>query len=46
MVDFLIAQADWGSQDLDIDKREELLETEWELWEMDEWGSLHLNCPF
>ncbi|MDX2271077.1 MAG: hypothetical protein NW237_03895 [Cyanobacteriota bacterium] len=46
MVDFLVAQAEWGSVELESNQREELLEAEWELWEIDEWGSLPFDCPF
>ncbi|MDX2271021.1 MAG: hypothetical protein NW237_03600 [Cyanobacteriota bacterium] len=46
MVDFLVAQAEWGSLDLEIDQREKLREAERELWEMEEWGSLPFDWPF
>jgi len=46
MVDFLVAQADWGSLDSEIDQREELREAERELWEMEVWESLDPDDPF
>ncbi|MDX2272738.1 MAG: hypothetical protein NW237_12465 [Cyanobacteriota bacterium] len=42
MIDFLVAQAEWGAADLNATQRDELLEAEWEQWEQmnDECGSL------